>query len=208
MVKIIADYRECTDVLSELEKLGCEVTRKNLPVGDYVCSERVCVERKTFDDFLRSLIDGRLFEQARKLKEEFARPILVIEGPFLIERIHINAIFGALASLSVDYGIPIIRFSTPEETARFIFSVARREQIKDRKPVALRRLKPTSLTDQQLFLVSGLPDVNSVLASRLLTTFRTPREIFLASTKELRSVRGIGKSKAERIKKVLDTEYT
>ena len=80
-VKIIMDNREVNpDVMDKLHELDTEIEKKQLPVGDFILSDRVCVERKTVSDFLQSLIDGRLFEQVKNMIENFEAPIIIVEG--------------------------------------------------------------------------------------------------------------------------------
>jgi ERCC4-type nuclease len=45
-IVIISDYRE-KKVNEILEKLGVKINQMNLEIGDFVPSQRVCVERKT-----------------------------------------------------------------------------------------------------------------------------------------------------------------
>ncbi len=204
---IYADVREDSSVVLELKNLGCEVERTALTCGDYVCSERVCVERKKTEDFVSSVIDGRLFSQLSFMKKNYERPILILEGPVFSERMKSPQMFGALASVLVDFSVPVFRSSSPRETAMLIRSVARREWLREPGKPNLRPEKPKDLAESQLFLVSGLPGVNSVLASRLLLRFRTPRAVFSAPEKDLTKVEGIGPKKAAEISKILDAEF-
>ena len=79
-VCVFADYRE-KEVIEHLKKLDLIVNDMDLEVGDFVLSDnRVVIERKTHSDFISSIIDGRLFEQAKTMKENFTNPIIIIEG--------------------------------------------------------------------------------------------------------------------------------
>lgn len=40
-----------------------------LPIGDYVFDDRVCFEYKTANDFIGSIIDGRVFKQSRSIQQ-------------------------------------------------------------------------------------------------------------------------------------------
>ena len=80
-VSIIVDYREMrTNVVKKLYELGAKIESKNLAVGDFILSERVCVERKSVKDFLQSIIDNRLFEQVSNLVANFEKPLMIVEG--------------------------------------------------------------------------------------------------------------------------------
>src|SRR3990170_4023966 len=102
-ITIICDYRE-KEVIEHLKRLGAEVAEKGLEVGDFVLSKRVCVERKAHSDFIGSIIDGRMFDQAHNMKCSFEKPILIIEG-CSNRQINDNALKGAIASLVLDFGL-------------------------------------------------------------------------------------------------------
>ena len=166
------EYR--SHVVRNLARKGVKIEPQQLDVGDYVLSSRICVERKNVDDFLDSLLDGKLFKQVQRLRDTYPRPMLIIEGEDLFTKRNINhnAIYGSLASISVDYGIPVMTTKDAMETANLLTVVARREQRVEKKPVAIRGDKyQMSLKERQQFLVEGLPNVSAVLAKRLLAHF-------------------------------------
>ncbi len=210
--KILIDYRESKSIImKKLYEMNCILEMKKLEVGDFICSKRVCIERKTINDFLESLIDKRLFSQAKDLREQFERPLIILEGTkdlFALRKIHPNAILGALSSLVIDYGIPIIKTETPLETAKLIKTIAKREQFKNGSSISLRG-KRTKLSDeeQKKFIVEGLPFVGPKLAENLLKEFKTIRNIVNAEEEELKKVKNLGKKKAEYIVKILSEEY-
>ncbi|RLJ02812.1 MAG: hypothetical protein DRP11_02630 [Candidatus Aenigmatarchaeota archaeon] len=210
-VLIIVDNREFqTKVVRELSRLGCIMTPKQLEVGDYILSERVCVERKTSSDFVNSVIDGRLFSQLKELLRNFEKPLLIIEGNnlYIHRNVHPNALRGALASVAVDYRVPILWTSSEEETASLLYWIARREQMEEQRSISIRgSKKPMSPDEQQEYLISGLPNVNSKIAKRLLEFFGTPEKVFTATEKELQKVEGIGKVLAGRIRNILTKKY-
>jgi len=210
-VKIVVDHREIpSGVVHKLEQLGMEIEARQLSVGDFILSDRVGVERKSVPDFLQSIVDKRLLDQAGRLSETFERPVLILEGEGLYSwrAIHPNAIRGALAALVVDFNIPILPTRDGEETALVLAAIARREQVEQVREVAIRgEPKGLTLSEQQRFVVEGLPGVSVVLAKRLLEHFGTVERVMGASVEELRQVQGIGKEKAKRIRQVLNTKY-
>ena len=81
MHEVIVDYRENADELIEqLKSRGFDITIKKLSFGDYLLNGEVTVERKIAKDFVKSIIDGRLFKQIANLKRHTPRPLLIIEG--------------------------------------------------------------------------------------------------------------------------------
>ena len=210
-IKIIVDNREYrSNVTRNLTVKGVFIEPQQLDVGDYILSSRIGVERKNVDDFLESLINGKLFKQITRLRDTYSRPILILEGENLLTKRNINhnAIFGSLASISVDYGIPILNTKNSLETADLLTVIAKREQREDKKTVAIRGDKPQmSLKESQQFIIEGLPNVSAVIAKRLLSHFGSIKDIANASEKELTDVKGVGKNIASGIIKLFNTDY-
>lgn len=212
-VRIVVDHRESGNhVFAHLRNFDADLVQEQLKTGDYVCSDRVAVERKTVADFVQSIIDRRIFRQASEIAECFERPLLIIEGDpdllFVERNVHPNAIRGALASLAVDHKIPIIWTKDAKETASQIYWIAYREQIKEARSVSIRcPIKSRSAMEQQEFLISGLPSINTKLSKNLLRKFKTPRRVFSASPERLMKVEGIGKVKAKKIWDLLNAEH-
>ncbi|MGP3703295.1 MAG: DEAD/DEAH box helicase [Candidatus Bathyarchaeota archaeon] len=209
---IIVDSRERnSSVIKELIKFGVNVKVENLTIGDYVLSDKVAVERKTAQDFASSIIDKRLFFQAKSLISTYKKPLIVIEGEdlYTASNINANAIRGAILSLLMDYGIPIILTKNPSETAFFLLLIAEKEQVERASYPSIRgERKPLSLAEQQEYVVASLPNVELTLARRLLKRFGSVEGVFNASKDELKNVPGIGDVIAEKIRKVITEKYT
>jgi ERCC4-related helicase/ERCC4-type nuclease len=210
-VKVIVDVRERNSTIYSALKDVCDIELRQLPVGDYLLSDRVCVERKTMADFLQSIIDGRLINQLGDLKSNFQSPVLILEGVdrlYVQRDIHPNAVRGMLASVAVGYGIPIMPSEDEQDTAQLLYAIARREQLDEGRPVALRgERKPRILRDMQRFVVESLPNVSAVLADRLLERFGSVEAVFSATPDQLQQVEGIGAMKARRIREVIEGVY-
>ena len=209
---VFADSREHGAVIDHLYKSGINVKVGQLKAGDFIISEDIGVERKTTGDFVNSLIDKRLFEQAQKMKQNFVKPIYIIEGKsedlFSVRNVDSRAILGAMVSLIVDWQLPVIFSRNPEETADIIANLAKREQFDRNKKVSVRfEQKPKILTEQQQYFIEGLPNIGPTAARNLLKHFKTPRSVTNASLDGLKEVEGIGTILAEQIRKLLDEEY-
>jgi ERCC4-related helicase/ERCC4-type nuclease len=210
-VKIVVDVRELrSDVVSEMDKLGAEVEVRTLPVADYVLSDKVAIERKTAEDFLSTLIDRDPFGQIRALADSYENPILIIEGKDLYtgRNIHQNAIRGMLASIVVDFNVPILFSDNAEDTAAMLYIIARRAQAETKREPFLHGKKSTkTLKEQQEYLISSIPAIGPVTARALLTHFQSVEAIINAREEELVKVRGIGKITAQRIRDVVSAKY-
>ncbi len=207
---LIADHRErSTTVIRELVDLGIKVNLSTLEIGDYVLSSRVVVEFKTVKDFVDSIIDGRLLEQLKAMKEKYPRPLLVIEGIddiYSQRNIHPNAIRGMLSTITISYGIPVLQTKTPKETAQLLAVIAKREQEVDTKDFTLHTKKPLSLKEQQEYVIESIPSVGPQVARSLLDFFKTPRAVLNASEEDLKKVEGVGEKIAKGIRDVMDRE--
>jgi len=210
-IKVVVDHREFSSkVVRNLTANGVLVEPQQLHVGDYVLSSRIGVERKSVDDFLGSLIEGKLFRQISNLRDEYSRPVLILEGENLLAKRNIshNAIFGSLSSINVDFGVPVITTKDASETADLLKVMAKREQRDDKKTFAIREEKtPMSLREQQQFVIEGFPNISSVIAKRLLDHFGSIRDIVNASEDELMEVKGVGKNISSEILEILNARY-
>jgi len=207
--KIYVDPRE-REMGKLLEAKGLEVTLKNLEVGDYVVSDRVAIERKTAQDFVASIIDPQrnLFRQIADLSRTYDRPVLILEGRDLYTRaVNPSSIRGALASVAVDYGVPIIPTEDQNETASVIALLAARERKEGREPKVHGHKTARTLAEQQEYLISAIPSVGPAVAKNLLKHFESIEKIMTATKEELQDVELVGPKIAERIRELVGGEY-
>ena len=214
-VEIVADQRELdANVARELSKRDeIEIRLETLDVGDYVCSDRVVVERKSSADFVDSLVGGdrAIFEQVGAMARHYSRPIVVVEGGSLYEQrdVHPNAIRGALSSLAVDFGASVLYTADETDTTELLAVLARREQETADRSVSVHGEKQAkTLGEQQEYVVSSIADIGPVTARSLLDEFGSVEAVMTASEEELQEVHGVGAVTAERIREVVASSYT
>jgi len=207
---IVVDSSEAgSRVVSRLLKLGVEVKMERLQVGDYQLSDRLIVERKSALDFLRSIADKRLFNQALEMAEKFEKRVLIVEGGRLYSSsgFHPNAVKGALCAMALNFGISVLQTRTPDETAALLAVMARQEQVGVRGISLRPKRKAPSLSERQEYIVEALPGVGPKLSTALLQRFGTVEKVFAASEQELEQVDLIGPKKAKALREVLSTSY-
>jgi Fanconi anemia group M protein len=207
--RIYVDPRE-RGMAKLLEARGMEVTLRNLDVGDYVVSDRVAIERKTASDFVASIIDPErnLFRQIGDLSRSYDRPILILEGRDLYTRqVNPNSIRGALLTVAVEYGVPIIPTEDQDETASVIALLVNREQKEGHDPKLHGHKTARTLKEQQEYLISAIPSVGPRVARNLLKHFGSIERIMTASQEELHEVEMVGPKIAERIRELVGGEY-
>jgi Fanconi anemia group M protein len=208
MLKIIVDSRERNiELVEDLERQGIDLEFATLPAGDYILSDRVCVERKTVSDFESSIMNARLFEQLERLKMSFQKPMLIIEGDGGDLRLSNNVILGATLKVYIDYGIQVLYSAYPGETAELLAFIARREQEhKDHGPRLVGIKKAYTERQWQLLILSSIPGIGPKLAIALLHRFKSIKGVINASTDELMKIDKIGKKKSERLYQIINEE--
>ena len=205
---LYVDTNEPKDIAKRLAELGVAVERKKIAPGDYVCGE-IGIERKTVSDFFRSLIQQRLFEQLRRLRESYPVALLVLEGDLqeISEFKNPQAVLGAFVAIEVDERVPILATADKEQTAALL-SVIWKRQDRERAAYGLRhKPKTLDLGERQRFIVEGLPNVGETLANNLLEHFGSVQAVFNADPPSLRQVSKIGEGKAAEISRVITAKY-
>ncbi|MDR4499674.1 MAG: helix-hairpin-helix domain-containing protein [Candidatus Scalindua sp.] len=207
-VRIEVDYREKPSGILEVlyNRNDVIVEEKKLSFGDYLINGHIVVERKTTKDFIISIIDGRLFTQASKLKKFAEKPIIVIEGRDLYRTGYAmdpQAIKGAITSLSTVWYIPVILSRDVNGTADFL-TMAGIQDI-EYQSLYVKRLgrKPKRLKRLKLHILQGLPQIGPKTANRMLEHFGSIEKAITADESELAGVGGIGRKKASLIRKIV-----
>ena len=208
-LRIVVDEREKKSGIPDLLKgIGINLEIKTLPVGDYIVAPETVVERKTISDLISSIFDGRLFDQCNRLKEHYQFPILLIEGNIdEIEKLTENpfVFYGAISSIAIDFKIPIITTLDSFHTAKLLVAMcSKKEQSKG--PFIKKIRKSNDIRKQQLSVLCSLPGVGEKTAIQLLKKFGSPLQVFSSSTTEIAKIKGLGKVRAIKIKKVLQNQ--
>ena len=199
-LRVVVDEREKRSGLPEAVARQWPRTFTGLlSVGDVEIGPRVIVERKTVADFVLSVEDGRLFEQAWALHGASWRPLLVVEGedPWDAARLTSRAMRSILASLMVGYGVPLIRTASVAETAAWMEAIAVQEERR-----LARWRTPTKPPDARVAMdvLGAIPGVGDFRARRLVERFGSVRAVLAAEERDLRDVPGVGVGTARAIR--------
>ncbi|HWY35924.1 MAG TPA: ERCC4 domain-containing protein [Nitrosopumilaceae archaeon] len=208
-LRMIIDEREKKSGIPDLLRaVGVNIELKNLAVGDYIVAPETIVERKSIQDFISSVFDGRLFDQCNRLKEHFEHPVILMEGNVdQIEDLTENPLvfYGAISSVVLDFKIPIIPTPSASHTAKLLIAMCTRQE--NKKGPFLKKIKKSDdLQKQQLSVLCSLPGVGEKLATRMLERFGSPTNTLKASHTELSKIKGMGELRAQKIRKMLDAE--
>ena len=209
MIDIIVDHRELNAPVLPLlrDRAECRVQLAQLKAGDYAIGGSLLFERKTIQDLVVSIFDGRLFSQAQRLSTSGARGVLIVEGPISglsDQGMTWEAIQGALVTVAVFYGVPVLWSRDARDTVNTMLYAA--QQARTRASGALRRpgYRPRGKRARQLFILQSLPMVGPERARRLLDRFGSIRAVMQAGIDELNAVEGIGKVVATAINLVVE----
>jgi ERCC4-type nuclease len=204
-ISIAADDRERkSGVIESLQQIkNVDLSIRRLSVGDYQIGRRVIIERKTLKDFAISVIDGRLFKQMIYLANSRSEGVLILEGT-TSDSVEIGiareAMQGALITVSLIMGIPVLRSRNRAETAKLIVYIGRQMESITNGGVQRHGYQPKGLRYRQCYILQGLPGVGRERADRLLDRFGSVEAVVTAGIDDLQTVDGIGKNIAEKIK--------
>lgn len=192
-------------IITKLDEGDFYVTSKNKSV------KGVIVERKTWDDFVNSIIDKRVWSQANRLKEiaktNAIKTYIVIEGdPIDIKEkreISFNAVLAVLDSLQNHYGITILFVPDKQVLADWLIHLSLKlsEEAKEtrvRETVIVQRpIKKLTVDDKIRAVLQVL--AGPIIGDRLIKKFGSLRNIANASISELMTIDGIGENRAKEL---------
>ena len=209
--EVVVDDREAGSGVAELLAARDDVRLRveRLRLGDYRIDERLLVERKTLPDLVRSITDGRLFTQGCRLADAGIWTAVILEGTgrdLADSGMRREAIQGALITLTLYLGVPLLRSRDPEETARLMLYAARQGRALAVRPLAREGRRPRAKLSIQTRVLQGLPGVGPERARRLLERFGDLESVMAAGVTELESVRGVGRGTAQAIRWAIKDE--
>lgn len=213
LLRVIADEREKpSGVPRELEHMGVMVDYRVLDVADYIVRD-YAIERKSSRDFISSLFNGRLFDQAHRLGEAYHSSILIVEGDLESEMNRLRnprSVWGGLISMVLDFRLACFYTKDERQTAQFILTLGKGSRYTGKSqapPIVVRKPRAADLRRVQESIVASLPSVGPRVAEQLLVSLGSVRKTFAASITDMAVGAGIGKSRALTINRILDAPY-
>ena len=140
-MKIIIDEREaslydkCIDVLKKSDLTTLSIIKQVLPLGDILFKtnedELICIiERKSLNDLISSIKDGRYEEQSHRLSHNgecsLHQVVYLIEGMMSVLRTpqEKKLVYSCIASLNCFKGFSVLRSNSIQETAEMLVWMA------------------------------------------------------------------------------------
>jgi len=204
--KIIIDTREKQSLIAaNLIEKRANISFEKLEIGDYLINDTI-IERKTFQDFVSSIINKRLIEQLKNLKK-YPQYFLIIEGfhyDYKKFNVHENAIRGMLLSIAVDFKIPLIFTEDEKDTSSFLILTAKKYE-KSSQELSLRYSRNFKTKEEQKkFILEGFPGIGPTLSKKLLDEFKSLKNIFNAKEDDLRKLSKFDENKIKKFKEILE----
>lgn len=206
---IVMDDREPRDLMTRaFTHCGrFTVDVQHLAVGDYLIDDALLVERKSLPDLVRSILDGRLFQQSLQLVESNYPAALILEGDSrdLEESgMRWEAIQGALVTVTLFMGLPVLRTRCPEETVRTFLYAARQRRTVDTDTLVRHSRRPKRKAALQSYILQGLPGVGPKRAKQLLDRFGSVEAVITAAADVLGEVDGLGPDTIRKIRNAVE----
>lgn len=221
--RVVVDVREFRSSLpSLLHGRSMVVVPCMLTVGDYILSPSICVERKSVNDLVSSLRDGRLYHQAETMFVHYKKPMLLIEfdqnKSFTLEPF--ADLSGSLSSVApskvssdlqsklvlLTLAFPKLRIiwsSSPYQTAEIFESLKAQEEEPDPLAAVRAGLDKETAVEDQLFnqepheMLAVVPGVTPQNSKTLVLETENLRQVANMTADELEPL--VGKTAARSI---------
>lgn len=203
-MNIVVDSREPEKIIKIIRaETQFKVTIKRLPVFDYIINDEIGVERKTWPDLVRSVIDRALYKQMRRMIVSKLKPYILIEGTTPDQAYRILSYLpirqdaktvakSAIISIALSFNIPIIYSEGHWDTPHILRKMAEKHEVyRDKTPIMQRRL---SSTEKVLCLIDGIGTATARRISKEMG-----KNFNYYNREKLLKVNGVGKKTADRI---------
>lgn len=194
---LIASIRVCEKYQEKDKALDIRV--EALPIGDVIiCDEsgveKLIIERKTINDLLASIKDGRYDEQSCRLSGlpiNNHNIVYLVEGDIIKTHSYRPLLFSSMFSLGYYKGFSVFRTVSVEESAFFIINTVEkmakeeakggREAYKEGTTVdkeyisTLKKVKSDNITPANIneLMLSQIPGISAQSAKVILEKFKT-----------------------------------
>lgn len=204
--RIITDIHEKNSLVpANLQELGAELLVQSLEVGDYFIND-IIIERKTMNDFISSMLSRRLLEQLKNM-QQYPKKLLILEGEANKElettQLNPNSIKGMILSASLDFNTPIIKTKNEQETANYLYLLAKK-QYKPQNEISLHGRIPKTKEEQKKYILESFPGIGPKTAEKLINKFKTLKQIFSLDKKDFLDNKLLNEKTAEEFKKILE----
>ena len=217
---LYADTREKSAVLSYVESrcekkdLRLEIVQLPTGFGDYyfefVDEDKRLLssgfERKTFEDFYRSIINGSLTIQVQSLVDNVDFPFLMLSGSLdVVDYTHYELVLATIGAMGAEYGLTVISNMTDAQLATVLVSTVENLHLNKHRISIRARRKEIDLRTQ--FLINAFEGVGKKTAELLLEEFGSIDDILTTLIQTpivfAEKVKGISTKKSEHFRDIV-----
>ncbi|KAJ8908048.1 hypothetical protein NDN08_008145 [Rhodosorus marinus] len=207
--KIVVDMRELRSSLCGiLHGAGMDLVPLTLPIGDYILSPSICVERKSIPDLVSSFSSGRLFNQVEKMTRYYKTPCLLLEfdqsRPFCLatsaeldKQVSISSVVAKTVILTQQFPqLRLLWCRTPFEAANLLQELKIGEEEPDEELAATLGLQEEDpeadggINHRQLHFLRTLPGISNRNIRKVLESVSTIKELVELPLEELEKILG------------------
>lgn len=196
-----------------------DVSVRQLAVGDYVFDKKIAFEWKTASDMIQSIMDGRVFKQAKRMRQYPYSYIIVVgnvfeeikarysdwENPHYAryrkkgqKTFSVNNYIGGLASLYEQDKVIHVENEHQAFTLMYYMSQNILKKDKQAKAVDTPVCKMTDAVSTFLCCIDGV-SVKTALLIKNHLKIETLQDLLNISYKDLIGIKGVGKVTAEKV---------
>lgn len=178
---------------------------EHLEIGDIIC-DNICIERKTAEDFLASIKDHRVFNQAINMHQNYEHAIIIVESDLskLADLIHfgqykmsMEQVRGAVSSLYVKYKVPVLLASTRKNFIELVNLLVTKSQ-EDCNPIVFNPAFKKINANPKLQVLLQIPGIGETKAKKILDHYS-----LFSNIDFMERPKGISEKDIENIKEVL-----
>ena len=217
-MKIQIDFREKNRIKKAKEYYhNHSIIVEDLPVGDFIFNEQVVFEYKTFQDFISSVIDKRVFNQAINQMNNFPHHYIIIQRgrqklKSLIDKFNYSTpvhfteaqYYGAIARLNT-YTTVIPVAGGMQDCFKIMRAQAKKSM--DNKPIV--KINNNKTDNPAInFLCTSVSKINTVRAEQITNELDlySLNDLLQLNKEDLTNINGIGEKTATIILKQLGAE--
>jgi ERCC4-type nuclease len=170
-------------VVAEAKKRKQKVMVDHVPVGDFVWDSELCIERKTVPDFVQSVWDGRLFNQAADM-EQYPKSVIIITGSFKgiafsprLCNFTVEQKLRAQCSILARTKVKILHVDNREQLINSIFILREKSEKGDKEFIVERHSKTVNRLDPNAALFLTIPGVGPAMYQRISEDYTTFEEL-------------------------------
>ncbi len=207
---IVSNRQKGKPIAKELENFGIILRYANLKAGDFLISGKMAVEIETAEEFLNSISSKMLFRKLIDFRRDFPDAVFIIEG-YTSEngKMSTPKVRSAISYITILNRMPIIITRDAKDSAEYLNLLARQVHhgLTSDPEAEKQRERFSSTREAQLAIVESLPEIGPATAEAILSYFGSLTRVFSSSASELVEVGGIGKKKAEKIRRFIDAKF-